>query len=149
MTKISTLGTITSTTAAVVDVQQTPPERLKTMTKQSAEQIEVKKWLAIRKRAGRKIDPETAEVTWAYRQVLDPYGIYPELPEECYCVGREYFARSPGSDIWVCFGDLPTATCDALWKKYQTYCATITHSAKPKTQGNHESTIRNHTETSA
>jgi hypothetical protein len=29
---------------------------------ESADQIEVEKWLAIRKKAGRKIDPETAEV---------------------------------------------------------------------------------------
>jgi hypothetical protein len=79
----------------------------------------VKKWLAIRKKAGRRIDPETAEVTWIYAQTLDPYGIEPDLPEECYCIGREYFARSPGSDIWVCFGDLPAATRDALWEKHK------------------------------
>jgi hypothetical protein len=59
---------------------------------------EVKEWLAIRKEAGRKIDPETAEVDWKYAQTLDPYGVYPELPEECDQVGREYFARSPGSE---------------------------------------------------
>jgi hypothetical protein len=73
-------------------------------------------WLAIRKRAARKIDPETAEVDWVYGQTLDPYGIYGEPPEEHWQVGREYFARFPGSDIWVWFGDLPIATRDALWK---------------------------------
>ena len=57
--------------------------------------------------AGRMIDPETAEVTWAYRQIIDPYGVISDLPEECDCVGRVHFARAPGSDIWVWFGDLP------------------------------------------
>jgi hypothetical protein len=64
--------------------------------------------------AGRKIAPETAEVMWSYIEVLDPYGIYPELPEELRAIGRGYFARSPRSDIWVWFGDLPTATHHAL-----------------------------------
>jgi hypothetical protein len=89
------------------------------MTKQSVDQIKVQKWLAIRKKAGRKIDPETAEVDWAYVQDLDPYGINPELPEECRQSGRGYFARSHGSDIWVWFGDLPSATRDALWEKHK------------------------------
>ena len=73
----------------------------------------------IRKEAGLKIDPETAEVDWTYGQVLDPYGVYPDLPEEYRQVGRAYFARSPGSDIWVNFGDLPEATRDALWGKHK------------------------------
>jgi hypothetical protein len=30
-------------------------------------------------------------------------------------IGREYFARSPGTDIWVLFRDLPQQTRDALW----------------------------------
>jgi len=89
------------------------------MTKQPADQNKVKKWLAIRKNAGHKIDPETAEVVWCYQYTLDPYGIDPELPEEYRQVGREYFARSPGSDIWVWFGDLPAATAKALWEKHK------------------------------
>ena len=80
--------------------------------------MRVKQWLAIRKEAGVKIDPETAEVVWIYAQTLDPYRIYEDLPEECQQVGREYFARSPESDIWVEFGDLPEATRKALWKKH-------------------------------
>jgi len=79
--------------------------------------MELDEWLAIRKEAGMKIDPETAEVDWCYGLTLDPYGVYPELPEECQQVGRAYFARSPGSDVWVEFGDLPKATRDALWEK--------------------------------
>jgi hypothetical protein len=80
-------------------------------------------WLAIRKEAGLQIDPETAEVEWTYAQTLDPYGVPPDLPEECDCVGREYFARSPGSDVWVWFGDLPDATREALWKKHRSKLA--------------------------
>ena len=85
-------------------------------TKPSTEQIKVRKWLAIRKRAGRKIDPETAEVECSYGQILNPYGIE-EVPKDCQQGGRCYFARSRGSDIWVSFYDLPKATEDALWKK--------------------------------
>ena len=85
----------------------------------TTEQIKVKKWLATRKKAGRKIDPETAEVMWTYAYDFDPYGIDPELPEELQQVSRNYFARSPGSDIWVWFGDLPRSTERALWEKHK------------------------------
>jgi hypothetical protein len=80
-------------------------------------------WLAIRKEAGLKINPETAEVDWNYAYILDPYGIDPDLPEECRCIGRAYFARAPGSDVWVSFYDLPEATRDALWKKSRSMAA--------------------------
>jgi hypothetical protein len=75
-------------------------------------------WCAIRKAAGLKIDLDTAEVEWWYAQTMDPYGIEPSLPEELRQVGREYFARAPGSDIWVSFGDLPEGTRNALWRKH-------------------------------
>jgi hypothetical protein len=77
---------------------------------------ERKAWLAIRKEAGLKIDPETAEVHWGYGQTLDPYGVDPDLPEELQQIGREYFARSPGSDVWVHFGDLPETVRDPCGK---------------------------------
>ena len=86
-------------------------------------EMTVEQWLAIRKEAGLKIDPETAEVEWTYAQTLDPYGVDPDLPEELQQIGREYFARSPGSDVWVCFYDLPEATRDALWKKHRSKLA--------------------------
>jgi hypothetical protein len=86
-------------------------------------QMTTEHWLAIRKEAGKQIDPETAEVEWTYAQTLDPYGVDPELPEECQQVGREYFARSPGGDVWVWFGDLPDATRDALWRKHKSRLA--------------------------
>jgi hypothetical protein len=81
---------------------------------------ERKAWLAIRKEAGLKIDPETAEVEWTYGNIGDPYGVK-ALPEDC--IGRIYFARSPGSDVWVDFDDLPDATRDALWDKHKSKLA--------------------------
>ena len=80
---------------------------------------ELNEFQSVRTEAGRKIDPATAEVEWTYAQTLDPYGIDPDLPEECHQVGREYFARSPGNDVWVWFGDLPEATRTALWKRHK------------------------------
>ena len=62
-----------------------------------ARRLKIEQWLAVRKEAGLKIDPETAEVDWDYGQTLDPYGVLDEweLPEEFHQVGREYWARSP------------------------------------------------------
>src|SRR3954468_7290156 len=82
-------------------------------------EVTVKYLKALRKEVGLQIDPETAEVEWCYAQTLDPYGDDPNLPEEYQQVGREYFAFSPGRDVWVWFGDLPPAIEDALWKKHK------------------------------
>ncbi len=41
------------------------------------EHMTVEQWLAIRKEAGLRIDPETAEVMWSYEYVADPYGVDP------------------------------------------------------------------------
>jgi hypothetical protein len=88
-----------------------------------SDEFNVEQWLAIRKEAGLEIDPETAEVCWEYGQVMDPYGVHSDLPEECWQVGRQYFARSPGSDIWVHFHDLPDETRDALWERHKSKLA--------------------------
>jgi hypothetical protein len=77
----------------------------------------VEQWLAIRREAALLIDPETAEVSWIFAEVGDPYGVYPKPPEGYSCIGRSYFARSPGSEVWVSFYDLPEATNKALWKR--------------------------------
>jgi hypothetical protein len=77
----------------------------------------VEEWLAIRKEAGLKIDPETAKLSWHWAPIMDPYGVIPNLPDEACCIGRVYFARSPDSDIWVSFHDIPEATVTALWPK--------------------------------
>ena len=78
------------------------------------DQISVEEWLAIRKEAGIAIDPQTAEVMWEYGYTIDPYGVYADLSDEGEQIGREYFARAPGSNLWVHYGDLPDATLDAL-----------------------------------
>jgi hypothetical protein len=88
-----------------------------------SKKLNVEEWLAIRKEEGLKIDPDTAEVSWHYAQTLDPYGVYPDLPEELQQIGREYFARSPGCDIWVHFNDLPDKVSDALWEKHKSKLA--------------------------
>jgi hypothetical protein len=65
------------------------------------QQMSVEQWLTIRKQAAPTIDPATAEATWIYALTLDPYGVDPDLLEEYQQVGREYFARAPGSKVWV------------------------------------------------
>jgi hypothetical protein len=89
----------------------------------AVEQMTVEQWLAIRKEAALEIDPKTAKVEWWYAQTLDPYGVNPDLPEEYRQVGREYFACSPGNDVWVWFGDLSDVTRDALWEKHKSKLA--------------------------
>ena len=81
--------------------------------------MRTKQWLAKRKKAGLKINPETAEVMWTVGCFLDPYNIEPERFEEQRPLGDVYFARSPGSDIWVWIGDLPSAVCDELMYKHK------------------------------
>jgi hypothetical protein len=88
--------------------------KLRKVAEKDAEQ-----WLAERKSEAKKIKAQTTDVTWAYTETFDPYGIgpHPLLPT-LQQVGREYFARRPGCDIWVWFGDLPRATAKALWRKH-------------------------------
>jgi hypothetical protein len=83
------------------------------------EEISVREFLAKRKLEGLRIDPATAEVTWSYRQILDPYGIYDDLSVEEYQVGRVYFARAPDGDCWVAFRDLPDYTRQKLWEAHE------------------------------
>src|SRR5438477_12754806 len=78
---------------------------------------------ALRRAVGLYIDPETAEVEWTYAEITDPYGDDPGPPEECDQFGREYFARSSGSDVWICFSDLPDATRDVLWEQHKSRLA--------------------------
>jgi hypothetical protein len=84
----------------------------------SMSKSEIAEFLAVRKAEGLKIDPNTAEVDWEYGQCGDPYGVY-DIVGEAAQIGRTYFARAPGSSIWVEFGDLPASTRDALWKAHK------------------------------
>lgn len=79
------------------------------------QELPVEQWLAIRKEEALRINPDTALVGWEYGQVVDPYGVDPDLPE-CDCIGRMYFARNPESAIWVTFYDLPDDTRRALYE---------------------------------
>jgi hypothetical protein len=87
--------------------------------KTASEKAETEQWLAIRKQAGLTIDPDTADVDWSYAQTLDPYGVMDEweLPDEFGQVGPEYFARAPGSDVWVSFDDLPDTAVEKIRAK--------------------------------
>lgn len=85
---------------------------------QDAVATEIERWLAIRKEAGLNIDAANALVRWEYAYIVDPYGVYDDLSPEEMVTGRVYFARSPESDIWVCFYDIPKETTDALWQKH-------------------------------
>jgi hypothetical protein len=79
-----------------------------------------------RRAAALLLDPSTAEINWWYAEGFDPYGDgLPLLPQEEQ-IGRRYFARAPGSDIHVCFRDLPEATRDAIWERFEN-----TKGAKP------------------
>ena len=93
------------------------------MTVNDNSEMAVDQWLAIRKEEALKIDPSTAEVDWSYALILDPYGVYPATSRGIPCVGRAYFARRPGSDVWVEFGDLPEETRDALWERHKSKLA--------------------------
>ena len=44
--------------------------------------IDVEQFLAERKAEGLKIDPRTAEATWYYGYIVDPYGVCGDLPPE-------------------------------------------------------------------
>jgi hypothetical protein len=78
---------------------------------------DVEEFLAIRREAAQQMYLETEEVEWDYGMDADPYGIDRDLPEELQQVGRIYFPRCAGSDIWVWFGDLPETVRLAVWEK--------------------------------
>jgi hypothetical protein len=88
------------------------------MSERAKRQAEYQEFKAKCREEGLKIIAETAETTWSYTQVLDPYDFFDEIPPEADCVGRSYFARNPGSDIWVEFGDLPDETREKLFRAH-------------------------------
>jgi hypothetical protein len=74
-------------------------------------------WLEIRREAGKRIDPNTAEIGRSYRRSLDPYGVLGEPPEPYRQYSMENFVRAPGSDVWIWDCHLPKAKLLALWKR--------------------------------
>jgi hypothetical protein len=87
--------------------------------KTASQKAEIEQWRAMSEEAGLKIDPATAEVKWAYGQTLYPCGFMVEweLPGDFHQSEPEYWARSPESDAWVAFSDLPADTRDRLRKR--------------------------------
>jgi hypothetical protein len=87
--------------------------------KQELSDQDREQYLAVIKEVGLKIDVETAEVFWDWGSERDPYHLFEHGDDWEDCVGRNQWARSPGSKVWVEFGDLPKATQDALWEKHK------------------------------
>jgi hypothetical protein len=90
---------------------------MKPVRESSTKQRRRQQWLAIRKEAATKIDPETAEVSWEYGSVRDPYYLFEHGDDWEDNIGRNYFVRAPGSDMWVWDGDLPEKVHAALWER--------------------------------
>jgi hypothetical protein len=91
----------------VARMKGTPARESETMQRKREQ------WLAVRKEEGLRIDPEHAQIFCEHGSVRDPYGLY-DLTDEEDNIGRNYFARSFGSDVWVSFHDLPAAVRDRL-----------------------------------
>ena len=101
--------------------------------------LPVIKYINKRRKEGRKIDARTAKVGWWYCELEDPYNIIPAsyVDSEFFqrylqMIGREYFARRPGSKIWVWIGDLPRRTARALQKSGKLATATEAGLSKRK-----------------
>jgi hypothetical protein len=80
----------------------------------SDNEMTTEQWLAIRKEAAAKINAETAEVICEYGSIRDPYYLFEHGDDWEDNIGRNYFARSFGSDVWVSFHDLPAGVRDRL-----------------------------------
>jgi hypothetical protein len=65
----------------------------------ATEQMRPEQWLALRKKAGLQIDPNTAEVFWTYAQTFDPYASghgsgMGELPERALSSAARVLRRA-------------------------------------------------------
>jgi hypothetical protein len=88
--------------------------------KTASEKAEVEQWLAIRKEAALKIDPETAEVDWGYGLTWTPIASATNgnFRKNSIQVGRQRWGGPPGNDLWVHFSDLPAGVEEKLWTKH-------------------------------
>jgi len=59
---------------------------------------EQERWLAVRCATAAMLDPETAEVTFTWGDMTDPYGV--RVSDENSYYGRNYFARGLRSMIY-------------------------------------------------
>ncbi len=96
----------------------------------TTEQQKQERSLAIRKEAVAKIDPGTAEVICEYACVVE-HDILPfdadighgmTFADYSAQIGRELFARAPGTDIWVHLADLLEATARAIEERWAEDC---------------------------
>ena len=73
---------------------------------------------ADRREAGKRLDPETANVFVMYVPLFDPSRVYNDDPKPEYydLVGSVTFASSPEVGK-VCFEDLPDKTQKRLWER--------------------------------
>lgn len=76
----------------------------------------IEAWLEIRKLEGQRIDPANVEMHWHWTEITDPYGVYGPCPKNS-CIGRTYFFRTPGSEIWVASTDIPEEKMEILWAR--------------------------------
>ncbi len=88
----------------VDDCEQLPPEKAE--------------FLRIRKEAGKLIDPERAQCFIIEDDITDPYGVRGYSPDESVC-GRLYYAKNPGSEIWVEFHDIQRGIRDKLFRRLE------------------------------
>ena len=63
------------------------------------------------------IDPATAEICRVYGNTCDPYDIAWNDPDQEDWPGGNYFARAPGSDVWVSFSDFSKSASAELWDR--------------------------------
>jgi len=87
-------------------------DSLQALRQTGIDEITRKQWLAIRNTAARQIDPNNAEVMSVY---ANPLSYTSGVTGRPY---REVYFRSPGSDEWVRYQDLPPDTRLAVAKKY-------------------------------
>ena len=64
-----------------------------------------------------RIDPETAKIKWKCVSYLDPYQVFQDSPSVGHL--QRYFARSPQSDVWVSWDDLPEEVQELFMAKIQ------------------------------
>jgi hypothetical protein len=77
-------------------------------------EINKDEFYACMKTEGLKINPKTAYVRNGYTHFGDPYDIEGPSPTKYEALRHMHYARAPGRDDWVWFGDLPVETRAAL-----------------------------------
>jgi hypothetical protein len=98
---------------AMSNAKNTIQNSLQVLKQTGIQEITWKQWAAIRTTAGMQIDSDTAEVMWVYADTLRYHMGAMGIPR------RIFYVRSPESDEWVRFSDLPQAIQDGLMLKHR------------------------------